>query len=222
MFDRIARSYDFLNHFFSLGTDRRWRKTTIRRLELFSGCSILDCGAGTGDMSLTAHNYVADVTTVLLDPSQAMLRIADGKAGALQSSEYRLVRGIAESLPFPPESFDRFMVAFGVRNFADLEQGMRELHRTLSRGGRGAVLEFTPDRAKPINRLFRWYMAYVMEPIGSLISGDREAYTYLSRTVEHFSTSDELVDLFTKVGFVCRENRRLSLGIARLFVLEKT
>jgi demethylmenaquinone methyltransferase/2-methoxy-6-polyprenyl-1,4-benzoquinol methylase len=222
MFDRIARSYDFLNHFFSLGTDRRWRRAAIHSLELLPGYRILDCGAGTGDMSLTAHDRAPGVSTVLLDPAQAMLMIADGKAGTLSPSGYRLVRGVAESLPFADESFDRFMVAFGVRNFVDLRQGMAELHRTLKRGGRGVVLEFTPDRVRFINRLFQWYMAHVMEPLGALISHDREAYTYLSRTVEGFSTSSELLELFAAVGFSCRENRRLSLGIARLIVLEKT
>jgi demethylmenaquinone methyltransferase/2-methoxy-6-polyprenyl-1,4-benzoquinol methylase len=221
MFDRISRSYDFLNHFFSLGTDRRWRTSAIRSLHLASGDSILDCGAGTGDMSLTALHHVPDVRCVLLDPAQAMLNIADGKAGPVLPQNYRLVRGIAESLPFADGTFDHFMVAFGVRNFVDLERGLRELHRTMKQGGRGAVLEFTPDRARPINRLFRWYMQHVMEPLGALISHDREAYTYLSRTVEGFSTADQLVELFEVVGFRCAENRRLNLGIARLFVLEK-
>ncbi|HEY3294369.1 MAG TPA: ubiquinone/menaquinone biosynthesis methyltransferase [bacterium] len=222
MFDRISRSYDFLNHFFSFGTDRRWRRIAIRRLDLSSGCRILDCGAGTGDMSLTALERVEGISAVLLDPAQAMLNIADSKSGSIRPQDYRLVRGVAENLPFPSESFDRFMVAFGVRNFVDLEKGMRELHRTLKRGGKGAVLEFTPDRARLINRMFQWYMKHVMEPLGALISHDREAYTYLSRTVERFSTSAELMALFSEVGFTCTENKRLSLGIARLFILEKT
>lgn len=221
MFDRISRSYDFLNHFFSLGTDRRWRNSAIRRLALSEGCRVLDCGAGTGDMSLIALHHCPGVSTVLLDPAQAMLGVADSKAGTVPPKNFCLVRGVAECLPFADGTFDRFMVAFGIRNFVDLEQGMKELHRTLLPGGMGAVLEFTPDRKPLINRVFRWYMAHVMTPFGALISRDRDAYGYLSRTVEGFSTSAQLVDLFAKVGFSCRENRRLSLGVARLFVLEK-
>jgi demethylmenaquinone methyltransferase/2-methoxy-6-polyprenyl-1,4-benzoquinol methylase len=221
MFERISRSYDFLNHFFSLGTDRRWRNAAIRRLSLQPGYSILDCGAGTGDMALTALDHCPGARAVLLDPAQAMLMIADSKAGTISPNDYELVRGVAESLPFREETFDRFMVAFGIRNFVNLERGIQELHRTLKPGGIGAVLEFTPDRERLINRAFRWYMAHVMAPIGGLISRDRDAYRYLSRTVESFSTSAELTTLFTATGFVCRENRRLSLGIARLFILEK-
>ena len=221
MFDRISRSYDFLNHFFSLGTDRIWRAAAIRSLRLRGGAVILDCSAGTGDMSLAALGGVRSVRCVLLDPAQEMLRIAEAKRGAVARTDYRLIRGVAESLPFADEAFDHFMVAFGIRNFANLEGGMRELHRTMKTGGRGAILEFTPDRSRLINRVFQWYMQHVMEPVGALISRDREAYSYLSRTVEGFSTSEQLTDLFQSVGFRCAENRRLNLGVARLFVLEK-
>ena len=221
MFDRISRSYDFLNHFFSLGTDRRWRRLAIQSLHLSSGHKLLDCSAGTGDMALTALREVPEVHAVLLDPAQEMLKIAGGKTGTIPATQIRLVRGVAETLPFAGETFDRFMVAFGIRNFASLEEGMRELHRTLKPGGHGAILEFTPDRASGIDRVFRWYMRCIMQPVGALISRDREAYSYLSRTVQGFATSSELLDLFERVGFVCRESRRLSLGVARLFVLEK-
>ncbi len=161
------------------------------------------------------------VQTVLLDPAQAMLQVADGKAGTIPPRQYRLVRGVAEGLPFHDETFDRFMVAFGIRNFADLEVGMQELFRVLRPGGKGVILEFTPDRSPVIDHAFRWYMFAVMRTVGALISRDRGAYAYLTRTVQGFSTSGQLQDLITKVGFVCRENRRLSLGIARLIILER-
>jgi demethylmenaquinone methyltransferase/2-methoxy-6-polyprenyl-1,4-benzoquinol methylase len=182
---------------------------------------ILDCSAGTGDMSLTALKEVEDIHAVLLDPAQAMLLIADSKAGFVAPKQYRLVRGAAEGIPFASGSFDRFTVAFGIRNFADLEGGLRELARILKPGGCGVILEFTPERVRTVNRLFQWYMTHVMQPLGAWISRDREAYAYLSRTVEAFSTSEQLLHIFTAAGLRCVENKRLSLGIARLFVLEK-
>lgn len=221
MFDRISHTYDFLNRFFSLGVDRRWRALAIRHLGLKPGLRMLDCSAGTGDMALSALDHEPQVKTVLLDPAQAMLQVADSKAGITPPRQYRLVRGAAEGLPFADASFDRFTVAFGIRNFADLEYGMRELHRVLRPGGRGAILEFTPDRAPVIDHVFRWYMVAVMQTVGALVSRDRHAYAYLSRTVQSFATSAELQEMFTQVGFHCRENRRLSLGIARLFILER-
>lgn len=221
MFDRIARTYDLLNHLLSLGLDRHWRGAAIRRLILDPGLRLLDCGAGTGDMSLTALQSSPGVHAVLLDPAQAMLLLADAKAGMIPQSQYRLVRGAAESLPFPDASFDRFMVAFGVRNFADLACGMRELHRTLKPGGRAVVLEFTPDRSRAISGVFRWYMSRVMVPLGRVISRDYDAYAYLSRTVAGFLPSAELVAVFEESGFRCCELKRLALGVASLFVLER-
>lgn len=221
MFDRIAGTYDALNHFFSLGIDRRWRRKAIRALRLADGMSILDCGAGTGDMSLTAHDHCRGVRTVLLDPAPAMLNVADRKAGLIPATQYALVRGAAEGLPFADETFDCFMVAFGIRNFADLGRGLRELQRVLRRAGVGAILEFTPERTRVLDRLFRWYMVRILVPLGNRIARDPDAYSYLSRTIEQFLTADELRLLFKDAGLICDAAIPLSGGIARLFVLKK-
>jgi demethylmenaquinone methyltransferase / 2-methoxy-6-polyprenyl-1,4-benzoquinol methylase len=221
MFDRISPTYDFLNRLFSLGTDRRWRAVTVRALDLRAGLRVLDCSAGTGDMSLEAHLQTEHIITVLLDPAHAMLARADSKAGTLPPAEFRLVQGVAEHVPFPDASFDRFMVAFGIRNFADLPAGLRELRRVLKPGGYGAILEFTPDRSRLIDRMFQWYMQRVMRPLGAKISRDPEAYNYLARTVQAFSTSDELRKLLEGVGFAIRMETKFSLGIARAFIVER-
>lgn len=221
MFDGIARTYDRLNHMFSLGVDRGWRRRAIRRLQLKDRAIILDCSAGTGDMALTALRMRLEIRTVLLDPAPAMLKIADAKADAIPPDQFELVRGSAEKLPFPDATFDNFMVAFGIRNFEDLPTGISELHRTLRVGGRGVILEFTPDRARWINRIFRWYMRRVLIPLGARISGNPIAYSYLSETVAAFHSSTELEWVFRRAGFVCSERQRLSAGIATLFVLDK-
>jgi len=221
MFDGIARTYDRLNHVFSLGVDRRWRRRAIRQLRLKDRAIVLDCGAGTGDMALTALRMRPEICTVLLDPALSMLKIADVKAETIPPDRFRLVRGFAETLPFPDEAFDDFMVAFGIRNFEDLPAGIAELYRTLRMGGRGVILEFTPDRSRWIDRFFRWYMRRLLIPLGARISRHPKAYTYLSETVAAFATSAELEHLFCQTGFVCRSRQRLSAGIATLFVLEK-
>jgi demethylmenaquinone methyltransferase/2-methoxy-6-polyprenyl-1,4-benzoquinol methylase len=221
MFGRIARTYDLLNRLFSLGVDRKWRSKAIRHLKLDGPLLLLDCSAGTGDMSLTAHREDPSVRTYLLDPALEMLTLADAKAGFISPSQFDLVKGVAEALPFQDESFDRFTVAFGIRNFVDLRAGLGALYRVLRSGGRGVILEFTPDRARVIDRMFRWYMRHVMIPMGARISGDPQAYAYLNRTVQSFASALELSRLFTDVGFHCAEVKPLSFGIAHLFVLEK-
>lgn len=221
MFGRIAHRYDLLNRLFSLGVDRRWRMLAIQKLGLHGPMKLLDGGAGTGDMSLTAHRVNPLVETYLLDPAHEMLARADGKAGTIEPSQYVLIRGAAESIPFGSEVFDRFTVAFGIRNFADLRQGMLELHRVLKPGGSGAILEFTPDRSRMIDRSFRWYMRKIMTPLGGRISGESQAYDYLARTVQNFPAAEALLRLFRDVGFEPMEVRKLSMGIATLFILKR-
>jgi demethylmenaquinone methyltransferase / 2-methoxy-6-polyprenyl-1,4-benzoquinol methylase len=221
MFDRIARTYDFLNHFFSAGVDRRWRKRAITELAIKPHQRALDCSAGTGDMALCALRHQPTAALVLLDPAPSMLSIADAKAGLIPARQFRLVCGAAEALAFPDETFDRFMVAFGVRNFANLEVGLRELRRVLKTGGRGVVLEFTPDCSRWIDRAFHWYLRTLLPRIGGVISRDPTAYAYLARTVENFQTSAEFVCTLEATGFYSCKTVRLSLGIAKLFVVEK-
>ncbi len=221
MFNRISRTYDLLNHVLSFGIDVRWRKRAIRALEVHSGMRVLDCGAGTGDMALEMHRAIPGVQTVLLDPARSMLLVADGKADLIPPERFSLVQGSAEALPFPDAHFDRFMVAFGIRNFSDLSRGLSELCRTLKPGGLGAILEFTPDRSRVIDSLFQWYMRRVLTPLGALISRDREAYSYLARTVERFHSTEELIQILESVGLTLKEKIPLTFGIAKLLVVQR-
>lgn len=220
MFDRISTTYDFLNRFFSMGVDRLWRNEAIKRLELEQKASILDCSAGTGDMAITALKYQPSAFAYLFDPARNMLSIASDKR-VVNPEQFRLIQGTAESLPFPDASFDHFMVAFGIRNFSDLEKGIQELYRVLKPGGTGVILEFTPDRSKLIDKLFSMYMWGVMRPVGGLISRDKDAYAYLAKTVASFPVVSSLVEMFFRVGFADVESKSLSLGIASRFYLKK-
>lgn len=220
MFDRISSTYDFLNRLFSAGIDRRWRKTAIRKLNIAANATVLDCSSGTGDMAFTTLKLQPNAIAYLYDPARSMLQIA-GNKGQSQKEHFSLIQGAAEALPFEDASFDHFMVAFGIRNFADLESGMKELNRVLKPGGTGLILEFTPDRSRLIDWMFRQYMWYVMRPVGRLISRDKDAYAYLARTVENFPVVDKLLELFKQCGFAEIESIPLSLGIASRFILTK-
>jgi demethylmenaquinone methyltransferase/2-methoxy-6-polyprenyl-1,4-benzoquinol methylase len=221
MFDRISSTYDKLNRFFSLGVDRIWRKSAVKSLKLQPGMKILDCSAGTGDMAFEAHKQCPGVHTTLFDPAAKMLMLADEKAKQLGVSGYDLKCGAAEKIDVPNGDYDRFMVAFGIRNFRDLLGGLTELNRILKPGGTGVILEFTPDRSKFIDKIFKFYMWWVMRPVGGAVSDDREAYKYLAETIQKFPSSDKLLEIFKQAGFSKVEAVPLSLGIATRFLLTK-
>lgn len=221
MFDRISGTYDKLNRIFSLGIDRLWRRAAVRSLELDSMMRVLDCSAGTGDMAFEAQRQCHGVHTTLYDPASSMLALAEIKANRLGIQSYDMKCGAAEQIDFPAESYDRFMVAFGIRNFQDLDQGLRELRRILKPGGRGVILEFTPDRSPLIDRAFRAYMWWVMRPLGGAVSDDREAYRYLAETIQKFPTSTKLLEKFKNAGFTQIDAVPLSFGIATRFLLTK-
>ncbi len=221
MFDRISSTYDKLNRFFSLGVDRLWRRAAVRSLALAPGMRVLDCSAGTGDMAFEAHRQCREVHTTLFDPSAEMLKLANEKAKRSQITAFDLKCGAAERIEVVDQSYDRFMVAFGIRNFQDLGVGLTELHRVLKPGGKGVILEFTPDRSKLIDRVFKTYMWWVMRPVGGAVSDDREAYKYLAETIQRFPASTKLVEKFEAAGFSKVEATPLSFGIATRFLLTK-
>lgn len=221
MFDRISLTYDKLNRFFSLGVDKLWRRSAVRSLALASGMRVLDCSSGTGDMAFEAHRQCSGIHTTLFDPSAEMLKLANEKAKRSKITAYELKCGAAEHIEAADQSFDRFMVAFGIRNFQDLGVGLTELNRVLKPGGKGVILEFTPDRSKFIDKVFKTYMWWVMRPLGGAVSNDREAYKYLAETIQRFPASTKLVEKFKAAGFSIVEATPLSFGIATRFLLTK-
>lgn len=221
MFDRISSTYDKLNRFFSLGVDKLWRKAAVHSLALQPGMQVLDCSAGTGDMAFEAHRQCIGIHTTMFDPSAEMLKLADEKARRLKITAYDLKCGAAEKIDCSDNSYDRFMVAFGIRNFYDLRGGLVELQRVLKPGGIGVILEFTPDRSKLIDKVFKAYLWWVMRPVGGAVSDDREAYKYLAETIQRFPASSKLIATFEGAGFSKVEATPLSFGIATRFQLTK-
>jgi demethylmenaquinone methyltransferase/2-methoxy-6-polyprenyl-1,4-benzoquinol methylase len=221
MFNRISQTYDRLNRVFSMGVDRFWRRSAVRALALQDGMKILDCSAGTGDMSFEAVRQCAGVEVTLLDPAEQMLEIGRVKAEKREIRSFCFEVGAAEKILHSDGEYDRFMVAFGIRNFANLRKGLEELARVTKSGGRGVVLEFTPDRSALVDKIFRAYMWRVMRPVGGAWSKEKSAYAYLARTIQNFPTTPELITLFAECGFARVEAKPLSFGIATQFLLVK-
>ena len=221
IFDAISPTYDLANHLLSLGFDVSWRRRCIRALSVAPNQQILDCAAGTGDMAATICRKVPDVELTLLDPSDEMLKLARTKLSSFPRARCYFVKGGAEALPFQSESFHRMIVAFGIRNFKQLDGGLAELFRVTKRGGKGAILEFTPDRKSLFQPFFRFYFTHVIQKAGALISGDARAYTYLKTSIRTFPSSDKLCEKLTRIGWNVSSYTKLTRGIVTLFILRK-
>ncbi|MDR2802022.1 MAG: bifunctional demethylmenaquinone methyltransferase/2-methoxy-6-polyprenyl-1,4-benzoquinol methylase UbiE, partial [Prevotellaceae bacterium] len=186
MFDDIAPHYDFLNHFLSLNIDRRWRKKLVRSVAQQHPATILDVATGTGDLAL-ALRCQTRATITAVDISEGMLAIAKRKTenGKLLPA-INWLPASAEALPFPAGAFGAVTVAFGVRNFENLSNGLQEMYRVLQPGGIVAILEFATPVRFPVKQLYRFYFHFVLPLIGRLFSNHRTAYRYLPASVSHF------------------------------------
>jgi demethylmenaquinone methyltransferase / 2-methoxy-6-polyprenyl-1,4-benzoquinol methylase len=205
MFDRLAGRYDLLNTLLSGGSDARWRRAAARATGLRGGGLALDVACGSGKLSQALLALGGRV--VGLDFSAGMLAVAEARAPGP-----RYVRGDAHALPFPDASFDAATMAFGLRNLADPERGLAEMHRVLRPGGRGVVLEFVRPRPTLPGRLYRAYLAHALPRIGGLISGQPRAYRYLSETIDSYRTPEELLALAGRAGWGEPGIRLLTLG----------
>ncbi len=218
MFDDIAPQYDFLNHFLSFGIDTYWRHYLVRHIARQAPRQVLDVATGTGDLAfLLARKTGATVTGI--DISEGMLQIARTKAAkAIKASGMTgFVSGSATDLPFPDSSFDAVTVAFGVRNFEDLQQGLREMKRVLKPGGQLAVLEFTTPRRQPMSTLYAWYSKYLIPLMGRLVSRHNSAYTYLPASVAAFTQREELCAELQQAGLQEVKYKTLTCGICGFY-----
>ncbi|HKB14623.1 MAG TPA: bifunctional demethylmenaquinone methyltransferase/2-methoxy-6-polyprenyl-1,4-benzoquinol methylase UbiE [Planctomycetota bacterium] len=210
MFGRIAERYDLGNRILSLGRDRAWRRRAARESDLRPGGKALDVCAGTGDLAFELERRGARV--LALDFCAEMLRRGAAKASARRSA-VRFVAGDALALPFAPRTFDAATIAFGLRNLADPRAGLAEMGRVLRPGGRLVVLEFTRPGGGPFAALFRAYARRVLPAVGGWITGRREAYEYLPRTLLRFGSPGELAAAVEAAGFEQVRCRTLTGGI---------
>lgn len=217
MFNNIAHRYDFLNHFLSAGIDFSWRKKAIRILGKTNPKKILDVATGTGDLAIEAVKLNPQ-QIVGVDIADDMLAIGREKIQKKGLSEIiTLETGDSEALRFPDNSFDATMVAFGVRNFENLEKGLSEMHRVIKTGGMIMVLEFSKPGKFPVKQLYTFYFRYILPFLGRLISGDSAAYTYLPDSVGEFPAGEQFLAILKNIGFTNTINKSLTFGIATIY-----
>ncbi len=221
MFDNISGHYDLLNRVLSLGIDQWWRKTAIRYLKAENPKLLLDVATGTADFAIAALECGAE-KIIGVDIAEKMLDIGRQKLRAKGlDSRIELRSGDSEALEFADSTFDAATVAFGVRNFENLDKGLSQIARVLKPGGLLVVLEFSKPRTFPFRQLYTVYSAYILPLVGWLISGDRAAYTYLPESVKTFPDREALCEILLRNGFAQAHYRPLTLGICCIYWARK-
>lgn len=219
MFDRIAGRYDLLNRLLSMRRDVAWRKKLAAALPPIENLAVLDIATGTGDVLVSIMRERTDVSRAVgLDAAGEMLRLGRDKlARGFPDRPVDLVKADALAIPFADGTFDATTIAFGIRNVVDVNRALREMRRVLKPGGKSLILEFS----LPANRLLRscylLYFRHVLPRLGRLISGDRQAYTYLNRTVEDFPSGRAFCRLMSEAGFADVTAQPLTFGIATIY-----
>jgi demethylmenaquinone methyltransferase/2-methoxy-6-polyprenyl-1,4-benzoquinol methylase len=224
MFAGIAPRYDLLNRLLSVGRDRYWRRMAAAEARLARGGLALDVCTGTADLAIElARQFPSAKSVVGVDFCLPMLRLGADKVTRVGlSHRIRLHAGSAERLPFDAGTFDAATVAFGIRNLSDRRRGLAELNRVLRAGGVAVVLEFATPEGPVFGRLYRVYFHRLLPWLGGLVSGDRQAYTYLPASVSIFPSPRELAELMEEVGFRDIHYRGLTGGIVTLHVGRKS
>jgi len=222
MFDHIAHSYDKLNHRLSWDIDRLWRKKAIKQLAESRPQQLLDIATGTGDLAILAAETLKPKRIVGADLSEEMMKIARQKAeqrGLSQVMTFQ--REDCMSLSFQDNSFDAVTAAFGIRNFENLDQGLREMHRVLRPDGRLCIIELTTPVSFPMKQLFRIYSHTVLPLYGKMVSKDSRAYQYLIQTIEAFPQGERMMQILADAGFSDATFRRMTFGICTMYLAKK-
>lgn len=222
MFDKIAPSYDRLNHALSLGIDRRWRRTAVDALGIHQPQQILDIATGTGDFALLLAKRIKPQHIVGADISEGMMAV--GREKVKEEGLQNVISFQYEDcmqLSFPDGSFDAVMSSYGVRNFQNLDKGLQEMQRVLRPGGHLLIVELTPPPSFPMKQLFWLYAHVVMPLLGRLISHDDSAYTYLPASMEAFPQPEQMEGILRKAGFTEVQWRRFTFGISTMYLATK-
>lgn len=217
MFNKIAHSYDRLNHLLSFNIDKLWRKKVIRLVSKSLHNTILDVATGTADLAIGLNKTKASKICGV-DISEKMLKIGQSKVKqkGLDDTIF-LQKGDAENIPFSDNTFEAVTVAFGVRNFENLEKGIAEMYRVLKKNGQIFVLEFTMPKRFPVKQLYYFYFNKILPSIGAMVSKDKEAYTYLPQSVKQFPQNNDFLKKMKKIGFYDCKYKSLSFGVAAIY-----
>lgn len=217
IFDSIAFRYDFLNHFLSFGIDHYWRKKALKLTGINSDSVLLDIACGTGDVAIRAHK-MGTAKIYGADFSHNMLKLFNKKSKWIVG---RNVQMVAEYIPFKDETVTNITVAFGVRNFYNIQMGFDSFYRVLTKNGKATVIEFQMPKNRFFKALYKFYFKKILPKIGGFISGDKEAYTYLPESVEEFDEKVDLTKLLKNSGFSRIEKHTLTFGIVQVIIAQK-
>ncbi len=218
MFDAIAIRYDLMNRIFSAGIDRTWRKKAVLLLKKDQPKKILDIATGTADMAIMASRLLEPERIIGIDISAEMLeqgRKKIEKEGLTDKIE--LLKGDGEAINFPDNSFDAVMAAFGIRNFENLENGLRELFRVLKPGCKLIILEFSRPRSRGFRSIYNLYMGVIAPEVARWFRQNKKAYRYLNRSSNAFPDRQYLMDILSRTGFSDTECKPLSFGICCIY-----
>lgn len=222
MFDNIAPTYDTLNHWLSWNIDRYWRRKAISRLKPHAPSSILDIATGTGDFAIMQAGMLHPQKIVGADISNGMMEIGRQKTAQKGLSDIiSFSKEDCMDLSFASESFDAVTAAFGIRNFENLDKGLKEMYRVLKKGGHLCVVELTAPVRFPMKQLFRIYSHTILPVYGRLVSKDPAAYSYLTKTIEAFPQGEKMLGILNEAGFEKAEFKRLTFGICTMYFATK-
>jgi len=217
MFDSISKRYDFLNHMLSMNIDKGWRKKVVKIAAAENPKQILDVATGTGDLAI-ALTKAKPQSIMGIDISNGMLEVGRKKIKEKGMDKIiTLQQADSENLPFEDDAFDVVTVAFGVRNFENLEKGMSEIRRVLKPGGKALVLEFSQPTGFPFKQVYKFYFKNILPTLGKAISKDASAYTYLPESVNAFPYGEKFVEVLQKVGFKQNKFQPVTFGVATIY-----
>lgn len=221
MFDTISKEYDNLNRVISFGIDIKWRNKVVEIVGNTKPETVLDIATGTGDLAINLTKTSAK-KIVGLDISDGMLEVGRTKINKLQlNNKIEMVLADSEELPFEANSFDAITVAFGVRNFENLEKGLGEIYRVLKPGGTFVVLETSVPTKTPYKQGYRFYSTKILPTIGRVFSKDKVAYKYLSDSAASFPYGEAFNNILQKMGFIAIENKPQTFGVATIYIAKK-
>ena len=217
MFNNIAPKYDLLNHLLSAGIDKIWRRKVRKILTPDQPEIILDVATGTGDLAIELAKLPVK-KIIGIDIAEDMLEIGRKKIAKKKLENIiELKSGDSENIRFEDNHFDAITVAFGVRNYANLEKGLREMYRVLKPGKKAAILEFSKPASFPMKQVYQYYFNHILPAVGRMVSKDKSAYTYLPQSVARFPENKDFLYVLKKVGFKNPGQKRLTFGIATLY-----
>jgi demethylmenaquinone methyltransferase/2-methoxy-6-polyprenyl-1,4-benzoquinol methylase len=218
MFNNISKTYDFLNHFLSLGIDIIWRKKAIGELKAIKPRIMLDVATGTGDFAFEAIKILKPEKVVGVDISEGMLQMASKKIKERNLGHiFSVQTGDSEKLQFEDDHFDAITVAFGVRNYENLEKGLADMYRVLKPAGKIVILEFSKPQHFPVKQGYNFYFQHILPVFGKLFSKDSRAYIYLPESVAAFPDGAAFTQLMNKIGFKATKHRSLTFGICSIY-----